>query len=152
MVTIFDELASNIDRISESDVMEALYDNTELLDEMSNAQRVQMLDNRNEDGGSLGQYSKATEKYNKQRSIKIKGGDPIILKDTGDFQSKIYARIEKDKAFMDSKDEKTKTLKKKEGENILGLDKESLSEIQNLIVQQRYAHGIYYNLIRYGRT
>jgi alkaline phosphatase len=43
MVTIFDELASNIDRISESAVMEALYDNTELLDEMLNANREQML-------------------------------------------------------------------------------------------------------------
>jgi hypothetical protein len=162
MVTIFDELASNIDRISESAVMEALYDNTELLDEMLNANREQMLSGKDAlNGGDLGIYSKETERtWNtaKPRTTKVQAGDDIILKDTGRLQRDLQIKIDKGiaKIKADSKDQfKVDYLESyydQDSGKFLGLNPDSLGMIQNLIVQQRYAHGIYYNLIRYGRT
>jgi hypothetical protein len=150
--TVFDDIIKHIDSFSETKMMEAIFSNTEILEEMENLQRVQLLDNENADGGSLGQYSKGTEKYNAKRSTKVMGGDPIILKNTGEFHDKIVALRQKDVVKMDSKAEVTSKLKKKEGENILGLNEGTLSTLRDFIIYTNIPQTILYNTIRWKRT
>lgn len=150
--TVFDDIINHIDAFSETKMMGAIFSSTDILEEMENLQRAQLLDNENADGGTLGQYSKATEKYNTKRSTKITGGDPIILKDTGEFHDKVVALRQKDVVKMDSKASVTKILKQKEGDNILGLNEGTLSTLRDFIIYTNIPQTILYNQIRWKRT
>ena len=150
MRTIFTQLEENINAITDSFIMERLYEHGDILEEMENLQRAQMLDNKDAEGASLGGYKKGTEARNTKRVTKVTAGEPIILKDTGSFQSKVKAVVDKDKAKLTSTDEKTGEITKMFGEEVFGLSPEYLASFQNFIRYTNIVPKILYDKIRYG--
>jgi hypothetical protein len=150
MDTIFHRLQRNIEKINESVIMEGLLQNSDVTDAMITLQREQMLDNKNAEGQSFGGYKKATEGYNSKRSTKVTAGDPIILKDTGAFESKIDAIVQKDKAKLTSTDSKTDMIKEMYGEEVFGLSKEYMGQLQLFIKQSNLPQKILKDLMLYG--
>lgn len=150
MYTIFNKLSENVSTITESFIMERLYESKDILEEMENLQRAQMLDNKDAEGKSLGGYKKATEGYNTKRVTKVTAGDPIILKDTGQFQSKVTAVVDKDKAKLTSTDDKTSLIVGRFGEEVFGLSPDYLRVFQDFVRYTNIVPTILYNKIRYG--
>jgi hypothetical protein len=85
MYTIFSKLSENLNTITESMIMERLYEFSDVTEALEVLQREQMLNNKDGEGVSFGGYKKGTENRNTKRVTKVTAGDPIILKDTGHF-------------------------------------------------------------------
>ena len=150
MRTIFNTLEENIAQITESFIMENLYKNQDVLDALVDLQREQMLDNKDSEGTSFGGYKKATEARNTKRVTKVTAGDPIILKDTGEFHSKLKAVVDKDKAKLTSTSDKTDKITAMYGDEVFGLSEQYLKSFREFIRYTNYVSTILYNKLRYG--
>lgn len=83
-----------------------------------NLNRSQLLNNRDSDGESLGEY--ASIAYANK-----KGSHLVDLFLTGSFQDKLLLEADKFPARFDSSDKKTEQLTERYGESIFGLDEKS---------------------------
>jgi cell division protein FtsX len=130
--------------------MESLFEYSDVLEFAEQAQREQYLNNQDATGRSLGDYAKATESYNNRRTTKIQAGEPIKLKDTGEFYAKLEAIQEKDKIKITSKAEVTEKLEEVYGDALFGLTEESLKSFRAFILSEGFVQKILKDIIRYG--
>ncbi|WP_157811797.1 hypothetical protein [Tenacibaculum sp. SZ-18] len=90
-------------------------------------------------GKPLGFYSKATELITNGRK---KAGDPFDLLESGDFLDGLYAKVDRDNVFFDSRDSKRKeVLKHLLSNNVFGLqdaDKNKVVDTRLLPYFQNY--------------
>lgn len=97
------------------------------------AYNVATLNQNSEDifGKPIGFYSRATENYTEGKK---KFGEPFDLLDTGDFLEGVFAKVQKDSIFFDTKDSKKKeVLKNLLSQDIFGLQEQDL----NKVIQER---------------
>lgn len=67
---------------------------------------------------------------------KLEKGQPfdrVTLRDTGDFYESVFIEVFKDSFLLDATDVKTKSLKRKYGETILGLTQENIEQVAKII-------------------
>ncbi|AUC15412.1 hypothetical protein BTO06_09795 [Tenacibaculum sp. SZ-18] len=87
----------------------------------------------------MGFYSKATELITNGRK---KAGDPFDLLESGDFLDGLYAKVDRDNVFFDSRDSKRKeVLKHLLSNNVFGLqdaDKNKVVDTRLLPYFQNY--------------
>lgn len=95
-------------------------------------------------GNALGFYSRATEYITTNNALLGRGnkikreGDPFDMDDTGDFLSRLYAKVSKDFITFGSSDPKTDTILENESllsKELFGLTDENLTKvIKNVIL------------------
>lgn len=93
------------------------------------AYNVATLNQESEDvlGKPIGFYSRATELITGGRK---KAGDPFDLLESGDFLEGVFAKVQKDSIFFDTKDSKKKeVLGNLLTDNIFGLQEEDLKKV-----------------------
>lgn len=161
MDTIFHRLQRNIEKISESALMEKLLKEATITDKMVDLQRDQMINNTGGDGKPFERvrykgtgdntYKLETEKFwNFKRVTKIKAGEDIIFKDTGDFHDKLKAVVDKDTAKLDSDGVKKTVLVKSYGPEIFGLSEKWMNQLRIHIKQSGLPQKILKDIILYG--
>ena len=103
---------------------------TEIEPQMAQANRDQMLKGQDAKGGRITYEGRSTYSA---RTAKKKGfSSPINLKDSGDFHKATYADVRGSIVNFDSRDKKSGLLKEKSGEDIFGLNEESLTEVRDI--------------------
>jgi hypothetical protein len=150
MDTIFHRLQRNIEKINESSIMDKVLKSQDVLDKMADLQRSQLLSGKNANGEGLGVYSKNTQWRNSVRTTKVTAGNPIVLKDTNAFQSKIQAVAEKDKAKLTSTDDKTNLLMWGYGPQIFGLSPEYMQNLRDYMKSTEFLQRAMINIMLYG--
>lgn len=104
-------------------------------------QREQMSDGERRDGEPIFNVRTGSEFYSPSYA-KYKGkNSPIDLKDMGDFQDGIFTTPEKGGLKVDSDDSKSSKLKENYGQEIFGLNEQSLS-VYRPIAQTRLIGNI----------
>ena len=89
-----------------------------------------MLKGQDSKGGRITYEGRSTYSA---RTTKKKGfSSPINLKDSGDFHKATYADVRGSIVNFDSRDKKSGLLKEKSGEDIFGLNEESLTEVRDI--------------------
>jgi hypothetical protein len=142
VITIFDDIKDNLTNITPDFVMNELLQNDDVKDVFEKEQVNQFDRSENPQGGSLGVYAQATEGYNDYRSSKVTAGQPITLRDTGDFHDSIYVDVDEIKTTEMEKLEALADDKYGSPDNILGLNEESYGRAGDEIVRKGYAHDI----------
>lgn len=98
-------------------------------------------------GNALGFYSRASEYISTNNALLGKGnkikreGDPFDLEDTGDFLSKLYAKVSKDFITFGSTDPKTDLILENESllsKDIFGLTDSNLESIISKLILPFY--------------
>lgn len=128
MGTIFD-LQIRAKKLTKTKIRNNLYRFIRTLEEELAAYNRATLFEESEDieGNPIGFYSYATEIISDGEK---KQGEPFTLKDKGDFLEGLFAKVQKDSVFFDTKDSKKKeVLKHLLSENIFGLQKEDLNKV-----------------------
>lgn len=87
-------------------------------DEALDLNRSQLLENRDSEGESLGEY--ASIAY-----ANLKGSVKVDLKLTGEFQKSFFMETDKFPVVFGAKDQKAEMLSEKYGQEIFGLDKQN---------------------------
>jgi hypothetical protein len=128
MGTIFD-LQTRAKKLTKTRIKNDLYRFIKTLEEELAAYNRATLFEESEDvkGKPIGFYSPATEIISDGEK---KAGEPFTLKDKGDFLDGLFAKVQKDSVFFDTKDSKKKeVLKNLLSEDIFGLQKEDLNKV-----------------------
>ncbi|CAL2055976.1 hypothetical protein [Tenacibaculum sp. 190524A05c] len=128
MGTIY-ELQERARRLRPQKIKSDLYVFIKTLEEELAAYNRATLNQDSEDvsGNPLGFYSKATELITNGRK---KAGDPYDLLESGKFLDGLYAKVDKDNVFFDSRDSKRKeVLKNLLSNNIFGLQEPDRNKV-----------------------
>lgn len=123
------EIVENAKRLTPQKVRKDLFDFIKTLEnELAQYNKSQLYaDSQDVEGKAIGTYSKATEVITKGRK---KEGQPFDLFETGDFLDGLFAKVQSDHIFFDTKDSKKKeVLKNLLSEDIFGLTEDNLNKV-----------------------
>ena len=85
------------------------------------------------EGNPIGFYSQGTEAITEGRK---KAGDPFDLFETGEFLERLFAKVDRNSIFFDTKDpKKTEVLRNLLSTNIFGLSDEDLNKVISKHIQ-----------------
>ncbi len=93
----------------------------------------QMETGKDRKGQSLGEYDPATEGYNYKRKTKISAGEPIKLKDTGDYHEGMYRGTKVKDNIMEIKSADWKDEMLAQTYDPLGLNEAHMKELMERI-------------------
>lgn len=128
MANIF-EFQQRAKKLTRKKIRNDLYKFIRSLEEELAAYNRATLHDESEDvfGNPIGFYSPMTEILT---DGKKKRGEPFDLLDSGDFLDGLFAKVEKDSVFFDTKDSKRKkVLQNLMSENIFGLQEKDIQKV-----------------------